>query len=85
MNLCWQPGKISMDGRGRCLDNVVVERLWRTVKYEEVYIRDYASGAEAFRGLKRYFDFYNRERVHQALDYQTPASVYFLANPSHLS
>ena len=76
---------ISMDGRGRCLDNIFVERLWRTVKYEEVYIRDYASGADAFRGLKRYFDFYNGERVHQALGYQTPASLYFQAERSRIS
>lgn len=67
---------ISMDGRGRALDNVFVERLWRTVKYEEVYLRDYADFAEAFVKLGRYFRFYNRERLHQALGYRTPAQVY---------
>jgi putative transposase len=64
--------KISMDGKGRCLDNVFVERLWRSVKYEEVYLHAYANVAEARSGLARYFDFYNRERPHQALGYQTP-------------
>jgi putative transposase len=67
---------ISMDGRGRALDNVFVERLWRTVKYEEVYLRDYADFAEAVTKLARYFRFYNRERLHQALGYRTPAQVY---------
>ncbi len=67
---------ISMDGRGRALDNVFVERLWRTVKYEEVYLRDYADGWEAERRLGSYFDFYRHERIHQSLDYQTPAAVY---------
>ena len=67
---------ISMDGRGRALDNVFVERLWRSVKYEEVYLRDYGDGHEAERGLKRYFEFYNQRRVHQALDYRTPLEVY---------
>jgi putative transposase len=67
---------ISMDGRGRALDNVFVERLWRTVKYEEVYMKDYADGWEAESSLRRYFRFYCRERVHQALAYRTPAEVY---------
>jgi putative transposase len=67
---------ISMDGRGRALDNVFVERLWRSVKYEEVYLRDYADGWEAEASLARYFDFYCHRRVHQALDYRTPAEVY---------
>lgn len=67
---------ISMDGRGRCLDNIFVERLWRTVKYEEVYLHDYQAPAEAYLGLKRYFAFYNTERFHQALNYQTPEEVY---------
>lgn len=69
--------QISMDGRGRALDNVFVERLWRTVKYEEVYLKDYESPREAIRGLEQYFAFYNRQRLHQALAYQTPAAVYF--------
>jgi len=67
---------ISMDGRGRALDNVFVERLWRTVKYEEVYLRDYPSVPEAIQCLSRYFDFYNRRRLHQALEYRTPEAVY---------
>ena len=68
--------RISMDGRGRALDNIFVERLWRSVKYEEVYLHDYQTVPEATLGLGRYFNFYNRERLHQALDYQTPATVY---------
>jgi len=69
--------QISMDGKGRALDNIFTERLWRTVKYEEVYIHDSTSPREARQALTRYFAFYNHERPHQALDYQTPASVYF--------
>lgn len=69
--------QVSMDGRGRALDNIFTERLWRSVKYEEVYLKDYASPREARLGLTRYFNFYNHERPHQALDYQTPAQVYF--------
>jgi putative transposase len=68
---------ISMDGRGRCYDNIFVERLWRTVKYEEVYLKDYADPVEARQGLKAYFRFYNEGRPHQALDYRTPAEVYY--------
>ena len=68
--------QISMDGRGRALDNVFVERLWRTVKYEEVYLREYNTVREAQQGLGRYFGFYNDERLHQALGYRTPAAVY---------
>jgi putative transposase len=67
---------ISMDGRGRALDNVFIERLWRSVKYEEVYLKDYADGWEAERSLSRYFDFYCERRIHQALNYRTPAEVY---------
>jgi putative transposase len=67
---------ISMDGRGRALDNVFVERLWRTVKYEEVYVKDYATVREAERSLKAFFQFYDEERLHQALEYRTPAEVY---------
>lgn len=69
--------QISMDGKGRALDNIFTERLWRTVKYEEVYIHDYSSPREARQSLTRYFQFYNQERPHQALDYQIPAEVYF--------
>ncbi len=67
--------RISMDGRGRALDNVFTERLWRSVKYEEVYIKDYASPKEARRGLEGYFAYDNHERPHQALGYRTPAEV----------
>ncbi len=66
-----------MDGKGRALDNIFTERLWRTVKYEEVYIHDYTSPREARQALTGYFQFYNHERPHQALDYLTPAEVYF--------
>jgi putative transposase len=68
--------RISMDGRGRALDNVFVERLWRSVKYEEVYLHDYGGMGEAQRGLGRYFPFYNEERPHQGLGYRTPEAVY---------
>src|SRR5438445_9036869 len=71
--------QISMDGKGRALDNIFTERLWRTVKYEEVYIHEYTSPREARQALSRYFAFYNQERPHQALDYQTLAEVYFHA------
>ncbi len=67
---------VSMDGRGRCLDNVFVERLWRTVKYEDIYLRCYETVPELQRGLGRYFTYYNEERLHQSLDYRTPAAVY---------
>jgi putative transposase len=67
---------MSMDGRGRALDNVFVERLWRSVKYEDIYIRGYEAVPELHRGLARYFAFYNDERLHQSLDYRTPAAVY---------
>ena len=71
--------QISWDGRGRALDNVFVERLWRSVKWEEVYLKDYQTVAEAVSGLDRYFRFYNHERPHQALGYRTPAQVYGVA------
>src|SRR4051812_24132798 len=67
---------VSMDGRGRALDNVFVERLWRTVKYEDIYIRGYEAVPELQRGLARYFAFYNQERLHQSLGYETPVVVY---------
>lgn len=67
---------ISMDGRGRALDNIFVERLWRNVKYEDVYLKGYANMTELMVGLAQYFAFYNAERPHQSLGYQTPASVY---------
>ena len=68
---------ISMDGRGRAFDNIFVERLWRSVKYEEVYLKDYGMVDEARRGLRDYFALYNTERLHQSLGYKTPAEVYF--------
>jgi putative transposase len=68
---------ISMDGKGRWIDNVFIERLWRSVKYEEVYLHAYSNGTEAREGLTRYFSFYNARRSHQALGYQRPDEVYF--------
>lgn len=68
--------QISMDGKGRALDNIFVERLWRSVKYEEVYLHDYANPRAARQGLGRYLHFYNEERLHQSLGYQTPSAVY---------
>ncbi len=69
--------QISMDGRGRAQDNIFTERLWRTLKYEEVYLHDYANPQEARQSLTDYLAFYNQERPHQALEYCTPAQVYF--------
>ena len=69
--------QINMDGRGRAMDNVFTERLWRSVKYEEVYINDYQTVLEVIEGISRYLGFYNQERVHQALDYRTPVEVYY--------
>jgi putative transposase len=68
--------QVSMDGKGRCLDNVFVERLWRSVKYEDLYLYGYETVPALAAGLGRYFPFYNEERLHQALDYRTPAAVY---------
>lgn len=68
--------KISMDGRGRAFDNIFVERLWRSLKYEDIYLKDYQSVPELLQGLRGYFEFYNHKRPHQGLDYQTPAAVY---------
>jgi len=72
--------KISMDGRGRALDNIFVERLWRSVKYEDVYLKGYATMTELLKGLTEYFMFYNTTRLHQSLDYLTPDTVYQLAS-----
>jgi len=69
--------KISMDGRGRAFDNIFIERLWRSVKYEEVYIKNYETVREAMEGLAGYFDLYNRERLHESLGYRTLYEVYF--------
>jgi putative transposase len=68
--------QISMDGKGRALDNICTERLWRTVKYEEIYLREYTSPQEARRSLSAYWAFYNQQRLHQALGYRSPAEVY---------
>ena len=72
--------QISMDGRGRVFDNIFVERLWRTVKYEDIYLKDYSDVPMLIAGLGGYFDFYNRERPHQSLGYRTPASIYLGAS-----
>jgi putative transposase len=69
--------QISQDGRGRALDNIFVERLWRSLKYEEVYLKSYNSVSDAIQGIGDYFKFYNHERLHQSLDYQTPATVHY--------
>lgn len=66
-----------MDGKGRALDNIFTEHLWRTVKSEEVYLHDYAHPKQARQQLGQYFEFYNHQRPHQALDYRTPAQLYF--------
>lgn len=73
--------QISMDGRGRARDNIFTERLWRTLKYEEVYLHEYASPKEAYHQLANYIRFYNFERPHQALEYLTPAQVYGVSPP----
>ena len=68
--------RISMDGRGRALDNIFVERLWRSVKYEDIYLKHYETVPALERGLQNYFDFYNHERPHQSLGYRMPSEVY---------
>ncbi len=67
---------VSMDGRGRVFDNIFIERLWRSLKYEDIYLHDYATGLELVRGLNTYFDFYNHERPHQAHGYKTPYAIF---------
>lgn len=69
--------RVSMDGKGRAIDNVFLERLWRSVKYEDIYLRDYCDGVELYIGLERYFTFYNTERYHSSLEYTTPFEVYY--------
>lgn len=71
---------ISWDGRGRVFDNIFIERLWRSVKYENVYLNEYQTPSEVLDGLDEYFDFYNNQRLHQSLSYQTPAQVHFARN-----
>lgn len=68
--------QISMDGRGRCMDNIFTERLWRTVKYENIYLHEYQTPQQVTQGLTEYFDFYNNRRMHQSLNYSTPAQIY---------
>jgi len=75
--------RISMDGKGRWMDNVFMERLWKSVKYEEVYLKGYSSISEARRELGIYFEFYNRKRRHQGLDNRTPAEVYWASRNTH--
>jgi len=70
--------RISMDGKGRAIDNIFIERLWRSVKYEDVYLQSYADGIALYQGLENYFTFYNEQRFHQSLDYKTPSSIYYL-------
>ena len=69
--------QISMDGRGRAMDNIFTERLWRSVKYEEVYLKDYIGVSDAKEGIGNYIIFYNHERPHQALNYKTPEELHF--------
>ncbi|MDY0144340.1 MAG: IS3 family transposase [Bacteroidales bacterium] len=71
--------QISMDGKGRALDNIFIERLWKSVKYENVYLNVYETGLDLYKGLSEYFEFYNYERIHQSLDYETPSKIYKLA------
>ena len=73
--------QISMDGRGRALDNVFIERLWWSVKYEDIYLKHYTTVADVYNGLTKYFEFYNHERPHQALDYATPWETYKRSDP----
>jgi putative transposase len=74
---------ISMSGKGKCWDNIFVERLWRSLKYEEVYLGSYTDGKEASDGIGRYFNFYNNDRLHQTLNYKTPSMIHYLSNTSH--
>ena len=69
--------RISMDGKGRAKDNIYIERLWRSLKYEDIYIREYETVTDCIEGVKKYFEFYNAERFHQSLEYKTPDEIYF--------
>ncbi len=71
-----------MDGKGRAIENIFIERLWRTVKYENVYLQSYSDGITLYNGLEKYFEFYNEQRFHQSLNYKTPSSIYYLKNVS---
>jgi len=68
--------EISMDGKGRALDNIFIERFWKSVKYENIYLYVYENGTDLYNGLNKYFSFYNNQRIHQSLDYETPIQVY---------
>lgn len=72
--------KISMDSKGRALDNIFIERLWRSLKYEDVYLKNYETVPETIKGISKYFEFYNNERPHQSLDYATPAEIFINKN-----
>ena len=74
--------RVSMSGKGRCFDNILAERLWRTVKYEEIYLREYDNGHELIRSLRQYFDYYNHRRPHKSLGRRTPAEVYQISDQS---
>jgi putative transposase len=76
--------RISMSGKGRCFDNILAERLWRTVKYEEVYLKEYDNGHDLIRSLRQYFDYYNNDRPHSSLDYKTPSEVYYACDAASL-
>lgn len=69
--------KISMDGKGRATDSIMIERLWRTVKYDDIYLKDYETVEQLLAGLRIFFDYYNNERAHSSLNDRTPAEVYF--------
>ena len=69
--------KVSMDGKGRAIDNVFIERLWRSIKYEDIYTREYRDGSELYAGMERYFSYYNTERLHSSLEYRPPAEIYY--------
>ena len=72
--------QISMDGKGRALDNIYIERFWRSLKYENIYLQDYQTVQDLQKGLAAYIEFYNKERIHQALSYKTPAMIYYMKN-----
>lgn len=76
--------QISMDGKGRCIDNIFVERLWRTVKYEFVYLHAFGTGSELRKGFRKWFGWYNQERLHQSLEYKTPDYVFHFGNDETL-
>lgn len=74
--------KVSMDGKGRCIDNIYIERFWRAIKYEAIFINEYDDIHELEKGIKEYIHFYNFERYHQGLDYEIPANIFFTSKSS---